>query len=153
MKTDKDPRHQARRLAVSLIYSSELNKTNDQIQANDENLVTAKEALEINHYDKDLFKLIINGVNSDSEEIKQEIKKHSVDWDIGKIYKIDLSILLISIWQVHNEIAPIKVIIDEAVELAKEFGESDSPKFVNGILAGVVKSKGLSVPEIKTDDI
>lgn len=141
MKTNKDPRHQARRLAVSIVFSKELN--NSAIEnplETDELINTSIEALEIEKYDADLLLNILNGVSGNYSELKDEIKKNSLEWEIGKIFKIDLSILLIAIWEIKNNNTPVKVIIDEAVELAKEFGETESPKFVNGILAGVVKN-------------
>lgn len=139
MKTSNDPRHQARRLAISIIYSNEVSGETNEIQLTDDILQTSKENLEIENYDSKLLKAIINGVNTHRDEIKTIIVKHSVDWALDKIYKIDLSILLSAIWEIKYSENPVKVIIDEAVELAKEFGENESPKFINGILAGVVK--------------
>ena len=139
MKTSNDPRHQARRIAVSTIYSAEITKSSDSIQLTDEIIETAKESLEIEIYDHKLLSSIISGINEHKPEIKEMILKNSIGWAIEKIYKIDISILYSSIWEIKFGNTPMKVVIDEAVELAKEFGETESPKFINGILAGVVK--------------
>ncbi len=139
MKTSNDPRHHARRLAISIIYSAEISNPSNNIIASDEIIETSKEGLGITVFDQNLLLSIINGINEHKEELKAIILKHSIDWALDKIYKIDLSILLSSIWEIKFGNTPMKVVIDEAVELAKEFGETESPKFINGILAGVVK--------------
>ncbi len=139
MKTSNDPRHQARRLAISIIYSSEVSNPTALIVPTDEIVETSKEGLEIDRYDKDMLLSILSGVNAHKAEIREIILKNSIDWAIDKIYKIDLSILYSAIWEIKFGQTPMKVVIDESVELAKEFGETESPKFINGILAGVVK--------------
>lgn len=139
MKTSNDPRHQARRLAISIIYSSVVTNTSDPILITEEIIETTKDGLQIDTFDQKLLYSIIEGVNTQKKELMAIILKHSIDWALDKIYKIDLSILLSSVWEIKSENTPMKVVIDEAVELAKEFGETESPKFINGILAGVVK--------------
>jgi len=72
--------------------------------------------------------------------IDEHIKKYASQWPIDKIGKIDLAILRLSVYELtvtRNE--PVKVVIDEAVEIAKEFGNDASPKFINGVLGTVVK--------------
>lgn len=139
MKTSNDPRHQARRIAVSIIYSTEITKSSNPILLTEEIIETSKDALEIENFDKKLLESIISGINEHRDEIRELILKNSIDWALEKIYKIDFSILLTAIWEIKFGNTPMKVVIDEAVELAKEFGEEESPKFINGILAGVVK--------------
>ena len=145
MKTSKDPRHQARRLALSIIYSQESGTGEgglDSIAIENDLLNISKDNLEIDEYDKNLLTKIVEGVKIESDRLRTIIGENSVGWEIENIYKIDLSVLLISVWEILNTKTPVKVIIDEAVELAKEFGEGESPKFINGILAGVSKKYG-----------
>ena len=58
-------------------------------------------------------------------------------WPIGQINKVDLAILRISVYELLHSDTPPKVVIDEAIELAKEYGAEHSPKFVNGVLAHI----------------
>ena len=68
--------------------------------------------------------------------IEQNLKS---DWKISRISKMDLAILKLAIYEIkYNEI-PYKVAINEAVELAKKYGEDKSKNFVNGVLASIVK--------------
>lgn len=72
-------------------------------------------------------------------EIDQKINKVARGWKTGRMSKADLAILRLAVYEMHYEEAiPVKVAINEAVELAKKFGGDDSPSFVNGILAKLV---------------
>lgn len=71
-------------------------------------------------------------------QIDELIKKAATKWPIDKINKIDLAILRLAIWEmIFYKKTPYKVVIDEAVELAKEYGSNNSPSFVNGVLGTV----------------
>ena len=76
--------------------------------------------------------------------VDSEIQKYSNGWDISRLVKIDKDILRIAITELlYAKDAPIKVIVDEAVELAKKYSTEDSSSFVNGILAKVILENGL----------
>lgn len=68
------------------------------------------------------------------------IQESAQEWPIEKINRIDLAILRLSIAELIQNRAPQKVVIDEAVELAKKFGSKASPSFINGVLGSVLKS-------------
>lgn len=143
MKTSKDPRHQSRRIAVSYVYSKESNLAssyNDLSKNLDDFIEVTKENLEIRSYDRKLLNDIISALSQNIENYKETIIKNSTDWDISKMYRMDLSILIVATCEMLSKQTPPKVIIDEAVELAKEFGSEESFKFINGILGGISKS-------------
>lgn len=71
--------------------------------------------------------------------IDQIINQSAPEWPLDKLNRIDLSILRLSIWELLRSDTPEKVIIDEAVELAKEFGSENSSKFINGALGTALK--------------
>ena len=76
--------------------------------------------------------------------IDEQIQKYSNGWDISRLVKIDKDILRIAITElIYTKCAPVKVIVDEAVELAKKYSTEDSSSFVNGILAKVIIENGL----------
>ena len=142
MKTPNDPRHQTRTLALSLVYSNELLvKENSQKKSYESIKKTAIHNLDINNYDKKMLERIVTGVTTHNTELKSIITQSSKDWEVESMYLIDLSILLIATWELYYDDTPQKVIVDEAVELAKTFGSKDSSKFVNGILAGIITIK------------
>ncbi len=104
-----------------------------------------KEAL-MDRYENDDVKPIslsielVQGVKENLEFVDEIIKKHSKEWDINRFSNIDRNILRMAIYEIHfMEKIPYKVSINEAVELAKTFSTEEAYKFINGILAQVVK--------------
>ena len=78
------------------------------------------------------------------EEVDNEIQKYTTGWDISRLVKMDKDILRIAIIELlYTKGAPMKVVVDEAVELAKKYSTEDSSSFVNGVLAKVVVENGL----------
>ena len=79
-----------------------------------------------------------------AKNVDSEIQKYSNGWDISRLVKMDKDILRIAITELlYVKDAPIKVVVDEAVELAKKYSTDDSSSFVNGILAKVIVENGL----------
>ena len=82
----------------------------------------------------DLLSIITN-----VKKIDKLIQKSAVKWPLNNINKIDLSILRLACWELlKKKKTPTKVIIDEAIELAKKYGSKSSPSFVNGVLGSLV---------------
>ncbi len=70
------------------------------------------------------------------EEIDQELNEKVEGWDTGRMGKVDLTILRLAVYEIlFDETIPTGVAINEAVELAKKFGQDSSKAFVNGVLA------------------
>ncbi len=70
--------------------------------------------------------------------IDEKIRAAAPQWPIDKIAKIDLAILRLATHELMEGKEPPKVVIDEAIELAKEFGNPTSPKFINGVLGTIL---------------
>ncbi len=100
--------------------------------------------LEENTDVKEYIVKIANTFKEHKAEIDEQIKKFAFGWDINRLVKMDKDILRIAICElVYVKDAPIKVIIDEALELAKKYSTDDSAAFVNGILGKVVIENNL----------
>ncbi len=85
---------------------------------------------------------LVDGVVSRRDELDSIIKKYAKNWEIDRMAIIDRNILRLTILELlFLEGIPPKVAINEAIELAKRFGDIDSPRFVNGILDKVYKSE------------
>lgn len=113
MKTAHDPRHKKRQNIVQQLFEIEFHK--QKIGSDAEKIIKHKTLLDKN------------------------ISSAAPDFPIGKINKIDLAILRLAAYELlidNNQ--PQNVIIDEAVELAKEFGGDTSPAFVNGVLGHII---------------
>ena len=82
-------------------------------------------------------------------EIDQIITENAPKWPINKINKVDLNILRCAFWELIFQETPPKVVIDEAIELAKEFGTESSSSFVNGVIGSAVKKSSKITEKIE----
>ena len=74
------------------------------------------------------------------EEIDGIIEQTATGWTISRMGKVDLTILRLAVYEMKmDEEIPVSVAINEAVELAKKFGQDESPSFINGVLAKLAK--------------
>lgn len=127
--------------AFKLIYSLEIQKVEDiqeQIELYFEsNNIKDEEA-------KKYIEDAITGIEKHQEEILKDIEMNLKDeWKLSRISKMDLAILKLAIYEIKFSDVPYKVSINEAVELAKKYGEDKSKNFVNGVLASIVKENNL----------
>ena len=135
-------RTEIRELAFKLIYSLEIqNENNLQEQIDiylEDNNITEKKAVE---YIEDA----ICGINKNKEEITKTIKSVLTEkWTIERISKINLSILKLAIYEIKYKNIPFKAEINEAIELAKKYGDENSGRFINGALAQVIKELNIT---------
>jgi N utilization substance protein B len=84
-------------------------------------------------------------------EIDQLIVSCAPEWPLDQINRIDLAILRLAIHELITTTTPHKVVIDEAVELAKEYGSENSSKFVNGVLGTALQKITADKPPIITN--
>lgn len=117
MKTPFDPRHQKRQEAVQTLFTWGFQEKPTK---------------------NELAKTIIANL----EKLDKLIIEAAPQWPLEQINRIDLAILRLAVYELEIiQKEPLKVIIDEAVELAKEFGSESSPAFVNGVLGKIVKKE------------
>lgn len=89
---------------------------------------------------QDHFTKLSQEVEENQQEIDIIIKKAATEWPIDQINKIDIAILRLAIYELLNKKdTPTKVIIDEAIEIAKRYGSDNSGSFINGALATALK--------------
>lgn len=94
-----------------------------------------------NDIDKDFVKDVVLGINDKKDSLETEIAQCAPEWPIEQISCIDKSILEIAVYELLNSPdIPPKVSINEAIELAKQFGSENSSKFINGVLGTVYEN-------------
>ena len=136
MKKATDPRHLSRELALQSLFSKDFN--NDRINTIDFNVEELSIIDEIEEYNEELYNTLVTGVREKKEDIDLMISSFAPQWPISQMKLVDIQILRIAILEGFLEkITPPKVAIDEAIELAKEFGGDSSSKFVNGVLGAI----------------
>ncbi len=85
---------------------------------------------------------LVGGVEKNANEIDETISKYATNWQIGRMAVIDRNILRMAAYEIlFVDDIPPKVSINEAVDIAKKYGDEDSGKFVNGILDKISKVK------------
>lgn len=116
MKTSQDPRHKARVVRVQKMFShSFLNSTKPN----------------------PALTPILDNLSS----IDQAISQAAPNWPLDKINRLDLAVLRVATHELLYQDTPEKVVIDEAVEIAKKYGSESSSGFVNGVLGTILQAK------------
>ncbi|PIS23060.1 transcription antitermination factor NusB [candidate division WWE3 bacterium CG08_land_8_20_14_0_20_40_13] len=130
-----DPRHIARRVALATLFSwGFLSQNLDECQQYAESVIEAKD------YDIDLAKFLIKGVTENIDTLDGFVGYVAREYPVEQMAKVDLIATRIALFEVMiAKNSPLKVAVDEAVLLAKEFGGDGSGKFVNGVLGSIAK--------------
>lgn len=119
MKTAHDPRHIYRIRIMQELFAFDFNQEQDP-------------------QNKDIQK-IIKSLN----KIDKLVEGAAPTWPIDKINKIDLAILRQAVFELLEKKVPVRVIIDEAIEIAKAYGSDSSASFINGVLGKVILNNGI----------
>ena len=83
---------------------------------------------------------LVQGVRQSLAQLDAAIAKHAPEWPVDQLAVIDRNILRIALQELqHDQDVPIKVAINEAIELAKTFGSDTAPRFVNGVLGAFLQ--------------
>lgn len=86
---------------------------------------------------------IVRGVDAARADLDARITTKSKNWRLERMTRLDRNLLRLGTWELlHSSEVPRAVVLDEAVELAKEFGSEESPAFVNGVLAAIADEAG-----------
>jgi N utilization substance protein B len=128
------PRRKARELAVQAVYSWQLSQ--NSVADVETNFLTENSA---RRFDIPYFQQLLRGVTHNVSSIDEKIAPH-VDRPLDDVDHVEKAILRVAVFELSDCLdVPYRVVINEAIELAKSFAADDSHKFVNGVLDKVVK--------------
>lgn len=128
------PRRKARELAVQAVYSWQLSQ--NSVTDIEGNFLTDNSA---RRFDIAYFQQLLRGVTASVGSIDEAISPH-VDRPLDDVDHVEKAILRVAIYELKDcQDVPYKVVINEAIELAKSFAADDSHKFINGVLDKAVK--------------
>ncbi len=129
----KGARHRAREVALQILYEIDLVGHSPE-EALKNILGRTEVSQEVDNFVRDL----VQGVIQNREQIDQNIRDFAPAWPLEQISVVDRNILRLAIFEIllDNKI-PVKVAINEAVELAKTFGSDNSSRFINGVLGSI----------------
>jgi N utilization substance protein B len=136
-------RRQARVLAFQSLFSRDLNpKELDELLTL--NWMDPKEREELEPDVLFFTRFLIAGTVEHWDEIDNVIEGQLRNWQFDRVGKVDLALLRISVFQLlFAKDIPPKVVIDEAIDISKRFSSDDSYRFINGVLDGLRKERGL----------
>ena len=144
---------ESRKTAFEIIYSLESQNTKYE---------DYKEIVDMLLEEKEVYgrattkyiKDVVYGTKRHGKQIKKQIEEClSEKWTYDRISKVNIAILEVAIFEMLFLKTPYKVAINEAVELAKSYGDIKAPSFINGVLASIVKKNNLGEGETKTNDV
>ena len=134
----------AREIAIRTLYQIDLNK---------ESVDTALEFVQKESFDyeitEDIKKFsgeLVSGVLEHLDQIDMVIVNTAKEWSISRMNPVDRNIIRVAIYEIlyTKESISVAMAINEAVELARDYGEGDSQKFVNGVLGNIIESMKLT---------
>jgi transcription antitermination protein NusB len=141
-------RHRAREVALQILYRYDANITMaQQLLSNDGNSLSQDLVRHFDHFDvpepaREFAAELVAGTLGQLTQLDELLEKHAVNWKVTRMGSIDRALLRMAAYELLNfPDIPLQVTIDEAVELSKQFGTTDSPAFVNGVLDAIAKEK------------
>lgn len=136
-------RHLGRIIALQTLYEQELrldagDSAFDINEVLDRNIARYQEMLD----DVEFIKQLVAGICAQLEKLDATLQPVAPEWPIDQIARMDRIVLRIGVYELQNEAdVPPKVVINEAVELAKAFGGDNSSKFINGVLGTLLRQR------------
>ncbi len=126
-------RKKSREYAFRLVFEKFFHEPDSELAFMDEDFEVLEE-------DRPFVNSLIGGVNTHYEEIIEIVKSNTVGYELERIYKVDLAILVLAIYELKFDRSTVaNIVINEAVELAKKYSTEKSYSFINGVLAKVIK--------------
>jgi N utilization substance protein B len=145
-------RHLGRIIALQTLYEQDFRRASDDKDLDldailERNIDRYKKMVD----DKEFIKRLVRGVSSKEKELDDLLQPVAPEWPIDQIARMDRVVLHIGLYELlHEKDVPPKVVINEAVELAKAFGSDNSSKFINGVLGTLFRQQDVPAVEKKT---
>ena len=133
-------RHLARALAMQSLYEWDFKNSMGQEKSMEDILGYNRKEFAGGLEDKGFVEELVDGVKKNFDTINETITKYAPEWPLDQITIVDRNVLRLGIYELKfSPNIPAKVAINEAIELAKNFGGESSGKFVNGVLGAIYK--------------
>jgi N utilization substance protein B len=136
-------RHLGRIVALQTLYEQDFRRdagdtSFDLDSVLDRNITRYKETID----DQQFIRRLVHGISGKTAELDAILQPNAPEWPLDQIARMDLVVLRMGVYElVHDAEVPPKVVINEAVELAKAFGGENSSKFINGVLGTILRLK------------
>jgi len=129
-------RHLSRIAVMQVLFEREKRPDMDPVEA------LSRDTSELGEIDADFAFQLLSGVLEKEPELKTSVQNHAPGWTLERMDPIARFVLLVGTWELlFGNDAPAPVVINEAIEVAKEYGTDESGKFVNGVLNAIAQGK------------
>lgn len=135
------PRHRSREAALQALYAADMSGEADLSRAQ-ASLEALAEHFELPAGARAFAKELVLGVASNRDDIDARITAVAHRWRLERMAAVDRNVLRLAAYEIVYADTPREVAIDEAVELARRFGDDASPRFVNGVLDALARRIG-----------
>ena len=132
-------RRLAREELFKLLFEAELNDTNP-IDILDDFL--ARDDVNLRKPEEDFIKNYVTGIGNNAENIKNAIEENMENWSFDRIGSVEKVLLKFAAYEILEKKVGHEIVVNEAVELAKTYGDEKSHEFINGVLAKIIKKLG-----------
>jgi len=138
--TTTQPRHVGRQRAVQALFSLENATPVDLEQGLPHFWASVEE--ETSTHAREFAEMLVRGVVGSREELDEAVQAQSENWRLERMARVDRNVLRLAAYELLYTETPARVVINEAVEVARTFGSESSPAFVNGILDKLARANG-----------
>lgn len=136
-------RHRAREVALQILYRYDVASQSQGIEPPSGGALARDLIQHFDHFGtpqelREFAANLVSGTLQEQKSLDQYLERHAANWRISRMAYVDRSILRMAVYEMlHFPEISSSIVIDEAVELAKQFGTSETPGFVNGVLDAV----------------
>ncbi|UCE85068.1 MAG: transcription antitermination factor NusB [Deltaproteobacteria bacterium] len=131
------PRRRSREAALQVLYAIDVAGAREPA---DDAFEAAAAHFEVPEAARSFAEELVRGVVAKRDELDALVATHSAHWRVSRMAAVDRNLLRLATYELCNTDTPTAVVIDEAVQLARRFGEDRSPAFVNGILDAIART-------------
>lgn len=125
-------RREGRELALQMLYALD---SNSSVGLRETLQTFRDEQAEVTGRVREFAEELVNGIRENSETIDEAVRARSKNWSLSRMPRVDLNVMRMATYELmFRSDIPKKVSINEAIEIARKFGDKESPSFVNGIL-------------------
>jgi N utilization substance protein B len=135
-------RHQSRQVALQVLYAVDLTQKSSAAEpATPEDVFTAVAAnFDLPEGARAFAKELVAGVTQHRDALDARIAEHAKNWRLSRMAAVDRNVLRLASYELEHGDTPATIVLDEAIELARRFGDDPSPAFVNGVLDAVARA-------------
>jgi N utilization substance protein B len=147
MKTKPAPRHRSRQAALQVLFALDLAESSRAGEPPDLAAVfdSVAENFELPEGARAFANQLVVGISQHREEIDELLSEHATNWRLSRMAAVDRNTLRIGAYELVHTDTPARIVLDEAIELARRFGADPSPAFVNGVLDAIAFTVGKRV--------